>query len=616
MSNDQFSFPIGDLEVGKTYVVEVVALSEAGDSDPVSARASVLAVSRPSGSVRISEGAVNASRTSKGQCSGRDCHDLRYTISGLGSGPYATECWFNGQRQPDRSFNWSGNASTGCYYSAAFAGTVHVVIDGVRSNTLSVAAKQAAVQTDEPDRVGRPAVTAGDGHVTVSWTAPASNGAPIVEYDVLADGGNSGVSVITGTYGATSITVTGLTNGVAYSVQVRARNSVGWGDWSSAARANPEAAAQPPDPPRNLSVSAGDGQVAVSWDASSANGSPVTGYTVSWSGSDENGSRRLGASADSFTVPSLTNGLGYTVSVAARSAAGNSAAVSLAAFPKAAARVPDAPRSLSLKPGDGQIKVSWRASRENGSPVTGYVVAWSDGSRVGGTTLSASADDYTIPNLRNGSRYDVEVSAQSRAGAGPAATGRATPEAAALEVTVPCAPRSVSAVGGDGWMDVSWSPPSRDGCAAVSGYVVAWSGIEEGSRTVQGTSIRISRLSPSWYSVHVAAVNSVGRSEYSEPPYDVMVEREDTGLGLSLEPGDRQIVVSWDAARANGSPVTGYVVTWSDGETVGGVTLSPSARSYTITGLSNGVGYNVGVAAQRNTGTSTSARGRDTPRAG
>ncbi len=609
--------PGASLPNGRSCKVRVAAVGPNGEAGTFSDWENVtVGRAKPTGSVWISDGPVNAARTASGSCSGRDCHDLRYTISGLGSGPYATECWFNGRRRPDRSFNWSGNASTGCYYSAAFAGTVHVVIDGVRSNTVTVAAKQAVVQTDEPDRVGRPAVTAGDGQVTVSWTAPASNGAPILEYDVFVDG--SDASINTGTSGTLSTTVPRLTNGVTYEVQVRARNSVGWGDWSLAARATPEAAAQPPDAP-NVSVSARDGQLVVSWDASSANGSPVTGYTVSWSGSDKNGSRRLGASARSFTVPSLTNGAGYTVSVVARSAAGNSAPASLAGFPKAAARVPDAPRSLSLEAGDGQIKVSWLGSRENGAAVTGYVVAWTDGVIVGGKTLSASRRDYTITNLSNGSRYDVEVVAKSRAGTSPAATGRATPEAAAspeLEVTVPCAPRSVSAVGGDGWMDVSWSPPSRDGCAAVSGYVVEWSGIEEGSRTVQGTSIRISRLSPSWYSVHVAAVNSVGRSEYSEPPYDVMVEREDTGLGLSLEPGDRQIVVSWDAARANGSPVTGYVVTWSDGETVGGVTLSPSARSYTITGLSNGVGYNVGVAAQRSTGTSTSARGRDTPRAG
>ena len=558
--NDQFSFPIGDLEVGKTYVVEVVALSEAGDSNPVSARASVLAAPRPSGSVRISEGAVNASRTSKGQCSGRDCHDLRYTISGLGSGPYATECWFNGQQA--WSGTWSGNASTGCYYSAAFSGTVHVVIDGVRSNTLSIAAKQAVVQTAEPDRVGRPAVSAGDGHVTVSWTAPASNGAPIVEYDVLADGGNSGVSVITGTYGATSTTVTGLTNGVAYSVQVRARNSVGWGDWSSAERATPEAAAQPPDPPRNVSVSAGDGQVAVSWDASPANGSPVTGYTVSWSGSDNNGSRRLGASARSFTVPSLTNGVGYTVSVAARSAAGNSAAVSLAAFPKAAARVPDAPRSLVLEPGDGQIEVSWRASRENGSPVTGYVVAWSDGSRVGGTTLSTSADDYTIKGLSNGSRYDVEVSAQSRAGASPAATGRATPEAAA---SPPDAPRNVKLVSGAEEIVVSWQAPDDNG-APLGWYEVKWRLATQDwwfgpDRAVSSTGHRITGLKQNTqYVVQVRAQNSEGWGPWSSS------KTTTTGTSITIYP------VSVTIARGN-------AVTRSDCK-------SPCyALSYQISGL-------------------------------
>src|ERR1700689_3430681 len=72
--------------------------------------------------------------------------------------------------------------------------------------------------------------TRGNGEATVSFTAPANNGgAAITQYTVTSSPGG-----ITAAGSASPITVTGLTNGTAYTFTVTASNSVGTGLASAA----------------------------------------------------------------------------------------------------------------------------------------------------------------------------------------------------------------------------------------------------------------------------------------------------------------------------------------------------------------------------------------------
>ena len=123
---------------------------------------------------------------------------------------------------------------------------------------------QAGAQTP-----GAPAitlVTAGDGSLTVAWTAPG--GSTITFYDLRHIETDADQTVDTNwtveagiwTSGPLEYKVTGLDGDVSYDVQVRAANSEGSGDWSGASTGLPLIGAPTVD-----SVIVGDGALTVSW---------------------------------------------------------------------------------------------------------------------------------------------------------------------------------------------------------------------------------------------------------------------------------------------------------------------------------------------------------------
>jgi Tol biopolymer transport system component len=158
----------------------------------------------------------------------------------------------------------------------------------------------------------------GDGSATVSWTAPASSGgSAITGYAVLADPAGTGSTMVK-TTSATTMLFDGLTNGVTYTIKVKATNAAGYGEASLPVTVTPAAVAGVPGAPSAVSAVSQDGAATVSWTApASDGGSGILDYLVRAS----SGETAI-AEGSPFTMTGLANDVSRTFTVTARNAVG------------------------------------------------------------------------------------------------------------------------------------------------------------------------------------------------------------------------------------------------------------------------------------------------------
>ena len=276
--------------------------------------------------------------------------------------------------------------------------------------------------------------TGGNQQVTLSWSAPASNGgSEIVRYQYrYQQSGSSftGWADVPGGASATSYRVTGLENGTSYTFEVRAVNGVGGGQGATASATLADSA---PGAPANLTATARDEQVALSWGAPADGGSQILRYEYRYAAAGETYSDWAtvsgAGSARSLTVTGLTNGTEYGFQVRAVNGVGEGPHAEDSATP---GRAPSMPTGLTASVGSETITVMWGMPTDTGgSSVTGYQVRyrmnggnWTSPMAVEG---GASATSHTIMGLTNGIGYEIEVWAVNAIGRGATASVEATP---------------------------------------------------------------------------------------------------------------------------------------------------------------------------------------------
>lgn len=95
-----------------------------------------------------------------------------------------------------------------------------------------------------PAQVPGLSVVAGNQQNALAWTAPASGGSPITDYQIeVSAAGGAFALVADGVSTATTFAHTGLTNGTVYGYRVAAQNAVGLGTASAVVSGTPNAAA-------------------------------------------------------------------------------------------------------------------------------------------------------------------------------------------------------------------------------------------------------------------------------------------------------------------------------------------------------------------------------------
>ncbi|MGA2837772.1 MAG: fibronectin type III domain-containing protein [Acidimicrobiales bacterium] len=573
-----------DLSNGTAYTFTVTATNVDGTGAPSLASTSVTPSTVPDAPTGVTATPSNQSATVSWTAPFDEGSAITgYTVTATGDGTNET-C-----TTPD-------GVTTTCTVDGLTNGTAYTFTvtaantDGTSAPSVASTAVTPSTVPDAPTGVSG---TAGDQSATVSWTAGGDEGSAITGYTVTATGDGTNETCSSAT---TSCTVTGLTNGTAYTFTVTAANVNGTSAPSVAS--TPVTPSTVPDAPTGVTANPLNQSASVSWTAPFDEGSAITGYTVTATG---DGTNETCTTPDgvttSCTVDGLTNGTAYTFTVTAANVNGTSAP-SVASTPVTPVSVPDAPTGVSATAGDQSATVSWTAAGDEGSAVTGYTVtATGDGTNETCTTPDGVTTSCTVDGLANGTAYTFTVTATNGDGTGApsVASSPVTPS------TVPGAPTGVSATAGNGSASVSFVAPSSNG-SAVTGYTVTSSGGQTASGS--GSPITVSGLTNGTaYTFTVTATNADGTGAASNPSNTVTpstVPGAPTGVGATA--GNGSASVSFTAPASNGSAVTGYTVTSSGGQTASG-----SASPITVTGLTNGTAYTFTVTATNGDGTGSAS---------
>ena len=166
----------------------------------------------------------------------------------------------------------------------------------------------------------------------------------------------------------------------------------------------PTSGGGPPPAPTNLTATAGNAQVSLSWTASSG----ATGYNVKRGTVSGGPYTTVGSpTSTSFTDTGLTNGTTYFYVVTAVNANGESSNSNQASATPSGSP-PPAPTNLAATAGNAQVSLSWTAS----SGATSYNVK--RGTVSGGpytTVGSPTSTSFTDTGLTNGTTYFYVVTA-------------------------------------------------------------------------------------------------------------------------------------------------------------------------------------------------------------
>nr|WP_256613131.1 putative Ig domain-containing protein [Shewanella baltica] len=438
-----------------------------------------------------------------------------------------------------------------------------------------------------PDAPTIGAATAGIGQASVAFSAPANNGgAAITGYTVTST--PDGISAGGNGFTTSPITVTGLTNGTAYTFTVTATNTIGTSSASGASNsvipkvnqtitfANPGAQNFGTSP---TLTATSDSSLIVSFSSST----PAV-CTITSSG----------------TLTFLSTG-SCTIDTDQSGNASTNAASTVSQTFMVNAVVPSAPTIGTATAGNAQASVSFTASASNGgAAVTSYTVT----SNPSGFTGTGVGSPISVIGLTNGVAYTFTVTATNSTGTGAAS--------AASNSVTPASPQTIT-FANPGAQNFGTSPTLT--ATSDSGLTPTFTSSTTGVCTISSGGLL------NFVSVGTCTINAdqAGDSGYLAATtvsrsFSISAVVPGAPTAASATAGDTQASVTFSAPIfTGGAAITGYTATSNPGGFTGASASSP----LTVTGLTNGVAYTFTVTATNSVGTgaASTATSSTTPKA-
>jgi hypothetical protein len=302
--------------------------------------------------------------------------------------------------------------------------------------------------------------------VALSWAAPASNGgAAIADYTVQfsSNGGSTWNTFADGTSTATSATVTGLTNGTAYTFRVAAVNSAGTGSYSVAATGTPLSVALTVSPATIV------GQIGGGSAVFTFSGDGTAGSKLSTGGTYRQNRFAIGT-IDNHSFTCGVSGTLFFEWSTADNGDGGEDIFNMTEFTR------NGVASTSFA--GSQTNISG-TSKQGILVTSGDVIVWTGSGGLASfawTPLRAWIEPATVPGTVINLRYTQDG----------------------------CASQDKPFI-------AQWNAPTSDGGSAITGYAYKFT---EGGSVSTTASTSLSFIGPSVATVYVAAVNAVGTGAF------------------------------------------------------------------------------------------------------
>jgi titin len=420
------------------------------------------------------------------------------------------------------------------------------------------------------------AAVPGNASIALTWTAPATGGSPITDYEYSTDdldsykslGTTGNFKTITTTSAAGSIS---LANGTPYTVYIRAITAISPGPPSAVGvTATP---ATVPDAPVLSSAVRGDRSITLTWSTPNTGGSAIIDYEYT---TDNSTYRTLGTTTNSAIVTTnsigqpLLNGILYTLFIRAVNGVDNGP-TSLLGLSATPARVPGLPTLTTALRGDQSIALTWvTPASDGGSAITDYEYSTDQSQTYKTLATTSNFKIITTTSARpgvqlvNGTPYTVNIRAVNAINPGPSTQ----PGLTATPARFPDAPVVGPAVVGDQRITLTWVTPISDGGSGITDYeyrtdntTTYRSLVTAGNtKTITRTSDDLALVNGTPYTIYIRAVNDVNHGPDSQPgviaaPATVPgAPTLNTAVG-----GSNGIVLSWTAPTSNGgSPILDY----------------------------------------------------------